>query len=117
MKETIITPDGMKLTAKYRACFQNRSMKKEGRWMPVHNPKKLDKPLSVRQLFDTAEEAKAELAKEIRRLNKGARIETTVCGMIGIDLVISEEDAKFMEIVNWKIEKQWRSDWETVDKA
>lgn len=117
MKEVITTPDGMKLTAKYRAVYQNRSMKAEGRCMCVSNPKKINQGLASSQLFDTAEEAKAELAKLIRKWNKGARIETTTCGMIGIDLVISEEDAKYMEIVNWEIQKQWRSDWEITDKA
>ena len=61
--------------------------------------------------------SQSELAKLIRKWNKGARIETTTCGMIGIDLVISEEDAKYMEIVHWEIQKQWRSDWETQEKA
>lgn len=117
MKEVITTPDGLKLTAKYRAVYQNSSMKREGRCMTVSNPKKANMNFAAQQLFDTAEEAKAELAKLIRKWNKGARIETTTCGMIGIDLVISEEDAKAMEIVYWEIQKQWRSDWEVQDKA
>lgn len=117
MKEVITTPDGMKLTAKYRAVYQNSRMKQEGRCMTVSNPKKAGMNFATQQLFDTAEEAKAELAKLIRKWNQGARIETTACGMIGIDLVISEEDAKEMEIVYWEIQKQWRSDWEVQDKA
>lgn len=117
MKEVITTPDGMKLTAKYRAVYQNRNMKQEGRCMCVTNPKKAGKGMVAQQLFDTAEEAKAELAKFIRKWNKGARIETTACGDIGIDLVISEEDAKYMEIVHWEIQKQWRSDWELLEEG
>lgn len=117
MKEVITTPDGMKLTAKYRAVYQNRNMKAEGRCMCVSNPKMAGKGLVASQLFDTAEEAKKELAKLIREWNKGARIETTTCGMIGIDLVIDEKDAKYMEIVHWEIQKQWRSNWETTDTS
>ena len=117
MKEVITTPDGMKLTAKYRAVYQNRTMKREGRCMCVSNPKKAGKGLAAQQLFDTAEEAKVELAKLIRERNKGARIETTTCGMIGIDLVIDEESAKHMEIVHWEIQKQWRSDWELLEEG
>lgn len=115
MKETITTPDGMKLTAKYRAIYQDRTMKQENTFMTVWNPKKEHQNIAARQLFDTAEEAKTELAKLIKRFNKGARIETTTCGMIGIDLVISEEDANDMEIVYWEIQKQWRTSWEAVD--
>ena len=115
MKEVMTTPDGIKLTAKYRAVYQNRNMKAEGRCMCVSNPKKQGQGLAASQLFDTPEEAKAELVKLIQKYNKGARIETTACGMIGIDLVINEEDAKYMEIVYWEIEKQWRSNWEVVE--
>ena len=116
MKETLIV-DGIKLTAKYRAVYQNRNMKSEGRCLCVSNPKKVGKGLAASQLFDTAEEAKLELANLIRKWNKGARIETTTCGMIGIDLVISEEDAKHMEIVHWEIQKQWRSNWELLEEG
>lgn len=117
MKEVITTPDGMKLTAQYRAVYQNRRMKAENRFMWVSNPKRAGQSLSAQQLFDTAEEAKMALANEVRHWNKGARIETTTCGMIGIDLVISEEDAKYMEIVRWQIQKQWRSDWELLEEG
>lgn len=114
MKEVITTPDGMKLTARYRVRYQNRWLKSEGRCMFVTNPKHARKHFSIQDLFDTEEEAKKALVDLIRECNKGARVETTVCGMIGIDLVISEDDAKDMEIVWYKVEKQWRSDWETV---
>lgn len=116
MKETIVV-DGIELTAKYRAVYQNSRMKQEGRCLTVSNPKKTGQSLSAQQLFDSAEEAKAELAKLVRKFNKGARIETTTCGMIGIDLVISEEDAKVMEIVHWEIQKQWRSSWGLVEAS
>jgi len=117
MKEVITTPDGIKLTAQYRAVFQNRNMKKEGRCMTVTNPKRSKGPMSTWQLFDTADEAKAELAKEIKRFNKGARVETTTCGMIGIDLVIDEKDAEYMEIVYWEIQKRWVSSWEEIENS
>lgn len=117
MKEVITTPDGMKLTARYRVRYQDRWLKKDGRCMFVTNPKNARKHFSIQDLFDTEIEAKQALAALIRQYNKGARIETTACGDIGIDLVISEEDAKDMEIIWWKIEKQWRSDWEKVEEC
>jgi len=117
MKEIITTPDGMKLTAKYRVAYQDRLLKQKNKCMFVWNPKKAGMNMSVQNLFDTAEEAMAELAKVIRKNNRGARIETTDCGGIGIDLVISEEDAKEHEIIRWEIQKQWRSDWDVVESA
>lgn len=117
MKETITTPDGMKLTAIYRGVYQTRNMAKTDSWMFVTNPKNANKNLALQQQFYTAEETKAELAKLIRECNKGARVETTVCGSIGIDFVVSEEDAKEEEIVRWKIQKRWVSSWEVREEG
>ena len=117
MKEVITTPDGMKLTAQYRAVYQNRRLKAEKRCMCAFNPKRSGQNLASQQLFDTADEAKKALAEEIRRMNKGARVETTKCGDIGIDLVIDEETAKDHEIIYWEIQKQWRSNWEVTDTS
>lgn len=117
MKEVITTPDGMKLTATYRAIYQDRRMKAENKFMPVWNPKHSGRSMAVQQQFDTYEEAKAELAKTICWLNRGARVETTSCGGIGIDLVIDEETAKDHEIIYWEIQKQWRSNWEITDTS
>lgn len=117
MKEVITTPDGMKLTAQYRAVYQNRRLKAEKRLMFVFNPKRGGQSIASQQLFDTAEEAKKALANEIRAMNKGARVETTRCGEIGIDLVIDEETAKEYEIIYWEIQKQWRSNWELTDSS
>lgn len=117
MKEVITTPDGMKLTARYRVRYQDRWLKKSGRCMFVTNPKNARKHFSVQDLFDTEEEAMKALADLVRQCNRGARIETTACGSIGIDLVITEDDAKDMEIIWYKVEKQWRSDWEKVEEA
>lgn len=117
MKEVITTPDGMKLTAQYRAVYQDRRMKKENRFMGVWNPKHISKNASVQQMFDTYEEAKAELAKTILLMNRDARVEIINCGDIGIDLVIDEETAKEHEIIYWEIQKQWRSGWELADSS
>lgn len=52
--------------------------------------------------------------KLIRQRAKGARVETQVCGGIGIDLVVDEDLANDMRIVEWKIRKQWKTKWETI---
>ncbi len=117
MKEVITTPDGMKLTARYRVRYQDRWLKKDGRCMFVINPKNARKHFAVQNLFDSETEAMQALADLLRQCNKGARIETTSLGAISIDLVISEEDAKDSQIIWYKIEKQWCSDWEKVEEA
>lgn len=117
MKETITTNEGMKLTAIYRAVYQTRRMRQENKCMPVCNPKNALKNFALQTQFDSAEEAKAELAKMTRRCNSGARVETMACGGIGIDLVITEEDAKDGEIVHWEIQKRWISSWDVQERG
>ena len=118
MREVITTPDGLKLTAKYRAVYQDRRLKAENKCMFVWNPKQAGKAMHVQQLFDTQEEARQELAKMIQQMNnRKPGIETTVCGGIGIDLVVDEQAAKDGEIIYWEIQKRWVSDWEVQDKA
>ena len=118
MKEVITTPDGIKLTARYQGLIQTPSLKRdEDRWMFVINPKSTASGIVEKRMFDTAEEAKAEIMAEIRRRNRGARVETTMCGSIGIDLVISEEDAKDFQVTAWTIRKQWRTNWEKVEES
>lgn len=117
MKETITTPDGMKLRAVYRGCYQTCNMVKENRCMCVTNPKNAGKNFAIQQQFDSAEEAKTELVKLIQKYNNGARVETTACGCIGIDLVVTEEDAKEMQIVHWEVQKRWVSSWEVQEKG
>lgn len=118
MKEVITTPDGMKLTAQYRAVYQDRRMKAEKKCMAVWNPKRTGQSMAAQQLFDTYKEALTELGKMIWKLNhRKAGVETTVCNGIGIDLVVDEQTAKDGEIVYWEIQKRWVSDWEVLETA
>lgn len=118
MKETMITPDGMKLTARYQGLVQTPSLKRDdNRWMLVTNPNSKATGIAAKRDFDTAEEAKAAIMEMIRRNNRGARTETTMCGSIGIDFVIDEKSAKDFEITAWYIRKQWRTNWETTEES
>lgn len=118
MKETMITPDGLKLTARYQGLIQTPSLKRDDdRWMFVYNPNCKASGIVAKRMFDTAEEAKAAIMEEIRQRNRGARVETTMCGSIGVDFVIDEKAAKDFEVTAWTIRKQWRTDWETIEES
>lgn len=117
MKETITTPDGMKLTAIYRGVYQTRNMVMRNQSMCVTNPKNAGKSFILQQHFDSAEEAKAALAKLIQEWNGGARVVATNGGCIGIDLVMTKEDAKGTDIVHWEVQKRWVSSWEVQEKG
>lgn len=39
-----------------------------------------------------------------------------MCGGFGIDIVIDEDTANDMRIVDWKIQKQYKTRWELVDE-
>ena len=39
-----------------------------------------------------------------------------MCGGFGIDIVIDEDTANDMRIVDWKIQKQYKTQWELVDE-
>lgn len=117
MKETMITPDGMKLTARYQGLIQTPSLKRDdNRWMIVFNPNSKATGIVGKREFDTAEEAKAAIMEEIRQRNRGARVETTMCGSIGVDFVIDEKSAKEFEVTAWTIRKQWRTNWENIEE-
>lgn len=118
MKETMITPNGMKLTARYQGLVQTPCLKRDdNRWMLVTNPNSKATGIASKRDFDTAEEAKAAIMEMIRKNNRGARTETTMCGSIGIDFVIDEKSAKDFEITAWYIRKQWRTNWETIEES
>ena len=118
MKEVITTPDGKKLIAVYQGLVQTPSLKRdENRYRFVYNPKVKSTSLFAQRMFDTPEEAKAAIMEEIRRCNRGARVETSYVGGIGIGLEIDEQMAKDFQITAWYIRKQWRTEWETVEKS
>ena len=39
-----------------------------------------------------------------------------MCGGFGIDIVIDRDAANDMRIVDWKIQKQYKTRWELVDE-
>lgn len=52
----------------------------------------------------------------IRERSKGAHTQTQRCGGFGIDIVIDGDAANDMRIVDWKIQKQYKTRWELVDE-
>ena len=52
----------------------------------------------------------------IRERSKGTHTQTQMCGGFGIDIVIDEDTANDMRIVDWKIQKQYKTRWELVDE-
>jgi hypothetical protein len=82
-----------------------------GAWYSVKN-----------RYYSTEAEARKALASYVAKWNKdfqydkdGKRIETQVCGMIGIDVVSRKQDDDRLRVVAWKIKRREVTDWEEVD--
>lgn len=116
MKEVMITPDGMKLTAQYRVVYQTRNMENDGENATLNILKKHNGMISPVTLFDTYYEAKAELEKLIKRSPPMEKIKEII-RETGVEVSELVEKYASKEIVHWEIQKQWRSDWDTIDKA
>ena len=113
-----ITVDGIELTPVWQVAYQDARMKRTGaRFWLLANPNAPKNANWVGQYtFKSKEEAADALNALIRERSKGARVETCVCGGIGIDTVIDEDTANDMRIVDWMIRKQYKTPWE-VDEA
>ncbi len=110
--------DGIELFARYQVLYRDAGMKNMGMGFWVLENEKPDlKGWVAQHTFKTEADAVEALNKLIRKRNKGARVETQVCGGIGIDFVIDEDQANDMRIVDWKIRKQWKTKWETVGEC
>lgn len=112
--EEKMTVDGIELFARYQVVYRDAGMKSSGMgfWV-LPNDKTDEKGWVAQHTFRTEAEAVKALNKLIRQRSRGARVETQVCGGIGIDFVVDEDLANDMRIVEWKIRKQWKTKWET----
>ena len=118
MEDKKITVDGIELTPVWQVAYQDARMKRTGGsfWI-LPNPKAPKNANWVGQYTFNSKEAAADaLNALIRERSKGARVETGVCGGIGIDAVIDEDAANDMRIVDWKIRKQYKSKWEIEEQ-
>lgn len=118
MEDKKITVDGIELFPVWQVTYQDAWMKRtEERFWLLANPNAPKNANWVGQYtFKSKEAAVDALNALIRERSKGARVETCVCGGIGIDTVIDEDTANDMRIVDWKIRKQYKTPWE-LDEA
>lgn len=104
------------LKPSYRVCYQDRWMKERGdQFWVLENQSAIaagKKGWVAQHTFPTYDLAKAALDRKIRECNRGAHVDTMVCGGIGMDIVVDEETAKSHQIIHWKIQKQFKSVWE-----
>ena len=99
----------------WKMAVQRRQDIKENKYQYIGNPG----ATSLRDIaeFNSPQAAMAALQQEISRSSRGSRTETTVVNGIGIDLVVDEKTAHDREIMDWKLVRQYRSKWETVDQG
>ena len=118
MEDKKITVDGIELTPVWQVSYQDAWMKRTGeRFWLLANPNPPKNANWVGQYtFKSKEAAVDALNALIRERSKGARVETCVCGDIGIDTIIDEDTANDMRIVDWRIRKQYKSKWEIEEQ-
>ena len=119
MEDKKITVDGIELTPVWQVLYQDASMQKQNYdfWILENPETKLGKDGWVkRHTFKSKQKEVDALNALIRDRSRGARTETTVCGGIGIDIVIDEDAANDMRIVDWKIRKQYKTKWELEEQ-
>lgn len=118
MEDKKITTDGIELIPVWQVSYQDARMKRTGaRFWLLANPNPPKNANWVGQYtFKSKEAAVDALNALIRERSRGARVETCVCGGIGIDTVIDEDTANDMRIVDWKIRKQYKSKWEIEER-
>ena len=115
MEERKITVDGIELTPVWQVLYQDAWKKRcdSQQFWVLENPKASARAGWVgKHTFKSKADAVEVLSALIRDRSRGARTETQKCGDFGIDLVIDEDEANDMRIVNWKIRKQYKSAWE-----
>lgn len=97
----------------WRVFYQDRWLQKQDKFWAIVN--EASTKGGVDYDFASAAGAMAALERFIKKRGQGVRVETSTCGGFGIDLVIDEATAKDEEIVHWKLRRQYRSKWETVE--
>lgn len=119
MEDKKIVADGMELIPVWRVLYQDAWMKRSGRgfWI-LENMAEGWKEMGCvsRHTFKSERAAVNALNALIRERSKGAHTQTQMCGGFGIDIVIDEDTANDMRIVDWKIQKQYKTWWELVDE-
>lgn len=119
MEDKKIVVDGMELIPVWRVLYQDAWMKRSGRgsWI-LENMAEGWKEMGwvSRHTFKSEQAAVNALNALIRERSKGAHTQTQMCGGFGIDIVIDEDTANDMRIVDWKIQKQYKTRWELVDE-
>ena len=106
MEDKKIVVDGVELIPVWRVLYQDAWMKRSGRgfWILENMAKGWQEMNWVgRHTFKSQQAA-------VDALN------TQMCGGFGIDIVIDEDTANDMRIVDWKIQKQYKTRWELVDE-
>ena len=107
------------LLAACGCAYQDAWMKRSGRgfWILENMAKGWQEMNWVgRHTFKSQQAAVDALNALIRERSKGAHTQTQRCGGFGIDIVIDEDTANDMRIVDWKIQKQYKTQWELVDE-
>ena len=114
MEDKKIVVDGMELIPVWRVLYQDAWMKRSGRgfWI-LEN---MAEGWVSRHTFKSEQAAANALNALIRERSKGAHTQTQMCGGFGIDIVTDEDTANDMRIVDWKIQKQYKTRWELVNE-
>ena len=104
----------------YLVMAQKVYQQKENRWVNVK--KYFAENLGEYAYYSTEEEARNALQKYLALWNRefkydknGRRVETSVCGSIGIDTISKKEDDDAQRVVRWKIKVREVTDWEEIE--
>lgn len=104
----------------YAVMAQHKYQQADNGWINVRAS--LEGP--GKRFYHTVEEAKAALNQYVSTWNKeyvydskGKRIETCVCGGIGIDSVSDEKRDADMMVVAWKIKVREVTPWEELEEG
>lgn len=119
MEDKKIVVDGVELIPVWRVLYQDAWMKRSARgfWILENMAKGWQEMNWVgRHTFKSQQAAVDALNALIRERSKGTHTQTQMCGGFGIDIVIDEDVANDMRIVDWKIQKQYKTRWELVDE-
>ena len=119
MEDKKIVVDGVELIPVWRVLYQDAWMKRSGRgfWILENMAKGWQEMNWVgRHTFKSQQAAVDALNALIRERSKGAHTQTQMCGGFGIDIVIDGDAANDMRIVDWKIQKQYKTRWELVNE-
>lgn len=95
----------------YLAKIQHRYQEKTGDWSNA-----MALTTSNRRFAESYEEAKAVVDKLMKEFNKGARVERSTAGGIGVATHITADDANRLEIVRWEILEREVSEWQKVSE-